>query len=605
MISEDDIRRVREGNDIVQLIGEKVVLSRRGRDFWGCCPFHNEKTPSFKVDPVSQLYHCFGCGEGGDIFRYLINTEHLEFPDAVRFLAEKANIEITEQTDDVNKGRRTRLYEVCTKTAEFYHRQLMRGSTSQAEAARAYLAKRGFGKDVPGKWQLGFAPGNSQLVRYLSDQKFREDEMIEANVALRADNGSLRDRFYNRIMFPICDLQGRTIAFGGRIVDKGEPKYLNTAESSLFQKRAQLFALDKAKASITSTGTAIVVEGYTDTIAMHMAGLTNTVATLGTALTAQHLKLLTRFAQRIVYLFDGDEAGKRAADRASELIGSLITPEAGPRRVDLFVAVLPEGDDPADFCTKKGAEGMREVLEHAQPLLRFALDRRLEKWDLSVPEQRARALDDVVRMLIPVGGSLLATDYLNYLADRFLVDYQTVSVALQKAKSSQAGQKSQANEATPEKLEKLPGDKLSGIERELIALYINEPSQRAELAQAFTGLKWTTELHANIAEKLVKIDAGSSAQAIINSLAFQIPEAITDISASQLSAYGEDAKEIARLLLYSHQVELLNQMIRSNNAELRRTGREGRDDDLLFVQTAQLQQQLQELKKKYSESRKQ
>ena len=239
MISEDDIRRVREGNDIVQLIGEKVVLSRRGRDFWGCCPFHNEKTPSFKVDPVSQLYHCFGCGEGGDIFRYLINTEHLEFPDAVRFLAEKANIEITEQTDDVNKGRRTRLYEVCTKTAEFYHRQLMRGSTSQAEAARAYLAKRGFGKDVPGKWQLGFAPGNSQLVRYLSDQKFREDEMIEANVALRADNGSLRDRFYNRIMFPICDLQGRTIAVAGSWTKANQST--STQQNQVYSRNAHSF----------------------------------------------------------------------------------------------------------------------------------------------------------------------------------------------------------------------------------------------------------------------------------------------------------------------------------------------------------------------------
>ncbi|NLG10618.1 MAG: DNA primase [Coriobacteriaceae bacterium] len=604
MINEDDIRRVREGNDIVQLIGERLVLTRRGREFWGCCPFHNEKTPSFKVDPASQLYHCFGCGEGGDIFKYLIKTENLEFPEAVRYLAQKANIAITDQQDEAGKGKRTRLYEVCEKTAEFYHRQLMRSPSHQAEVARTYLSKRGFGKDVPKEWMLGFAPGNNRLVRYLSEQKYTEDEMLEANVALKAESGSLRDRFYNRIMFPIRDLQGRTIAFGGRIIDKGEPKYINTAESKLFKKREQLFAIDKAKAAITSNGTAVVVEGYTDTIALHMVGFNNTVATLGTALTAQHLKLLTRFAQRVIYLFDGDEAGKRAADKASELIGALITPEAGPRRVDLFVAVLPQGDDPADFCAKRGQGALQEVFDSAQPLLRFALDRKLGRWDLSVPEQRAKALDEAVRLLLPVSESLLVTDYLNYLADRFLVDYQTVNAVLQKAKKSKGEQSSPLTEQTLlAESGKVPLDKLSRLERELLILYINQPPLRAILRQGFTAVSWTHTLHADIAEKLQLMDTTSSAQSMISSLAFQIPEAIAVISGSKLDDYGEDVEEVAHLLLFSHKEEQLLQAIRTKNAELRITDREGRDDDILFAQTAELQRQLSELRKKYNESR--
>ena len=352
-ISEEDIQKVREANDLVEVIGERTPVKQRGRDFWCCCPLHNEKTPSFKIDPALQLWHCFGCGEGGDVFGFIMKTEDLSFPEAVRRLAERAHIDIAESggRKSIGSSRKARLKAVCDETSQFYHCQLMRNPGSDASAARSYLGARGLGGEVPKTWQLGFAPGHGQLVRHLSAKGFKPDEMVQANVALSNDGGKLRDRFYNRIMFPINDPQGECIAFGGRVVGKGEPKYLNSQETPLFHKSQVLYGMDKAKAAMASTGIAVVVEGYTDVIALHEAGVRNAVATLGTALTMRHIRLLSRHAQhRIVYLFDGDEAGQRAADRALAFIDDSMTPEAGKSRIELAAVTLPDNLDPADLA---------------------------------------------------------------------------------------------------------------------------------------------------------------------------------------------------------------------------------------------------------------
>ena len=235
-------------------------------------------------------------------------------------------------------------------------------------------------------------------------------------------------------MFPIFDLQGRSIAFGGRVIGAGEPKYLNTQDTPVFHKSANLYAIDRAKATITSSGTALVVEGYTDVIALHEAGMANAVATLGTALTREHVRLLSRFAKRVVYLFDGDAAGLRAADRASEFIDSSITPEAGRDRVELLVAVLPDSLDPADFVVERGKDALEAIISSAPTLLRFSIDRRLDRWDLEQPEERSRALKDAAEVLAPVKDSLLADDYATYIADRLFADFTTVRRAIAVAK---------------------------------------------------------------------------------------------------------------------------------------------------------------------------
>jgi DNA primase len=451
-ISDEDVQRVRDATDIVALVSETVPLRQKGRLFWGLCPFHGEKTPSFKVDPATQLWHCFGCALGGDAFGFVMRTQNLEFPDAVRLLADRARIEIVEEGGTgVPHGRKERLVAACEAAAKYFHKRLTAGTDQASGAARAYLAGRGFGSDVARRWRLGYAPSTrGALAKQLATQGIARDELVDANLALVGDRGDLRDRFYDRVMFPISDLQGRVIAFGGRVVGTGEPKYLNSSDTPIFHKSANLYAIDRAKSEIVATGTAVVVEGYTDVIALHEAGIRNAVATLGTALTAQHVKLLGRFAKRVVYLFDGDEAGMRAADRAAEFIDFTSTPEAGSARLDLMVAVIPEGKDPADFVAAQGAGAMRAIVEDAAPLLRFSIDRRLAAYDLATPEGRTRALGAAAGVLASVRGSLLAQDYANYVADRLRTDFATVQAAARSARPEFGGRAEAAKQEAPE-----------------------------------------------------------------------------------------------------------------------------------------------------------
>jgi DNA primase len=533
VISDDDKNRVRQATELVGLVGERVVLRQRGREFWGCCPFHNEKTPSFKVDPVTQLYHCFGCGEGGDVFKFVMRTENVEFPDAIRMLADRAGIDLDESGGSMPRGRRTRLLEVCEQTAAFYHHQLMRVSTPEAQAARDYLASRDLGGAIPREWLLGYSPGQGLLARHLARLGYSRDEMVAANVVVEQRDKRLGDRFFERVVFPINDLQGRCIAFGGRVLpgSKSPAKYLNTAQTPLFHKRENLYAIDKAKAGITSSGMAIVVEGYTDTIAMHKVGLTNTVATLGTALSGQHIKLLRRFTERIVYLFDGDAAGLAAADKATSLI-AVEQGSEGFAKVAFLVATIPDGSDPAEHCAKVGAEGMRELVARAVPLLRFSLDRRVAAGDLSTPEGRMRALDDALRVLVPVRGTLLAVDYLNYLSELFSVAYETIAAALERmparsapaltaaVTTATAGAVPMAATAGVAGVGAAVGvgagagtgasrganSRIRALERELLVYAVRLPAVRKLLVTAFAALRFTDGLNKDIVEAMCARD---------------------------------------------------------------------------------------------------
>lgn len=477
-IPDEDVARVRDATDLVSLVSETVVLKQKGRLFWGKCPFHGEKTPSFKIDPSTQLWHCFGCSRGGDAFGYVMEAEHLEFPDAVRRLAERARIDIREEGGTgVSASRKERLVAACEAAAALFHRELTTSRTPGATAAREYLARRGFGSDVAKRWRLGYAPGGrGTLARELAAQGFSREDLVEANLVLD-DRGLARDRFFDRIMFPITDLSGRTIAFGGRVVGSGEPKYLNSQETPVFRKSQTLFGLDRARADIVAKETAVVVEGYTDVIALHEAGLRHVVATLGTALTDRHVKLLGRFGKRVVYLFDGDEAGQRAALRAIEFLDWTATPEAGRSRVDLHVALIPGGMDPADYVSAEGPEQMAALIDGAVPLVQFALDARLAAHDLSRPEGRSAALTEAAAVLAPVRDSLLGKDYMNYLASRLQTDFATVQRVVPRAQTRQA--RSAPDGETPPADQAVPLSAEAKAERELVRLAAIAPSVRA------------------------------------------------------------------------------------------------------------------------------
>ncbi len=484
-ISEEDVGRVRDATDLVALVSESLVLKKKGRLFWGNCPFHGEKTPSFKIDPASQLWHCFGCGLGGDAFGYVMRAENLEFPDAVRRLADRARIEIVEEGGGLPAGRKERLIAACDAAADFFHKSLTTGRSPGAQQAREYLKKRGFGSDVAKRWRLGYAPnGRDEATKALLGQGFTRDELVEANITLAVEHGAFKDRFFNRIMFPITDLHGRTIAFGGRVVGEGNPKYLNSNETAIFHKSSNMYGIDRARNEIVASGTAVVVEGYTDVIALAEAGIPFAVATLGTALTERHVKLLGRFAKKVVYLFDGDEAGIRAANRAGEFVDWSVTPEAGAARVELGVSVIPDGLDPADYVVARGTDEMRALIEGAQPLLRFVVDQRLSAHDLSTPEGKSAALQDAVQPLAVLKGSILAQEYAAYLADKLLTPVEVVQRAISHTRPAVVRPSTPEAPAEGEPAASAPvpviDDQQSRAERELMRTVVQAPTIRSE-----------------------------------------------------------------------------------------------------------------------------
>ena len=497
---------------MVELFAERSVMRQRGKDFWCCCPFHQEKTPSCKVDSVSQTWHCFGCGEGGDIISYVRKLDDVDFVDAVRFLARRANIELTESAQATKThSLKARLKAVCAETASYYHMLLMRSSDEGAASARAYLSGRDLGGSVPTSWNLGYAPGRRQLVTHLRSLGYTDKEMIDANVAVRGSQG-VNDRFFNRVMFPINDVRGDCIAFGGRVIGKGEPKYLNTGDTPIFHKSEVLFALDKAKARMTSTGDAIVVEGYTDVIALHESGFTNVVATLGTSLTRQHIRLLSHHAKsRIIYLFDGDEAGQRAADRALQFIDSSITPEAGVSRVDLCAVTLPDNLDPAEFIAAKGSEAFKQVLEGAIPLIRFGIDRRLARFDLSTPEGRARATNEALAVLAPIKDSLLAKDYAVYIASRVHSREQDILLRLSELKTPTMVDYSERTAVQqPRRVVRTlsPAEKNRlRTEREFLSLCAHNPAMMGDFMNELGQTEWHEKVHGELSQILMELVA--------------------------------------------------------------------------------------------------
>ncbi|MDO4290588.1 MAG: DNA primase [Eggerthellaceae bacterium] len=552
-ISDEDIQRVRDANDIVAVIGERVPVKQKGRDFWCCCPLHNEKTPSFKIDPALQLWHCFGCGEGGDVFGFVMKTEDLTFPEAVRRLAERGHVEITQTGGrGASSSKKARLREICAATAEFYHTQLMRSREAGAASARSYLAGRGLGGEVPKRWCLGYAPGHGALLRHLSARKFSAEDMVEANVVSRGNDGRLRDRFYNRVMFPIFDVQGECIAFGGRVIGQGEPKYLNSQETPIFYKSQVLYGLDKAKTAMASTGIAVVVEGYTDVIALHEAGVQNAVATLGTALTMRHIRVLSRHAsKRIVYLFDGDAAGQRAADRALQFIDGSMTPEAGKNKIELCAVTLPDNLDPAEFVAVRGADALRELLDNAQPLLKYGIERRLAAHDLGTAEGRTRALADALSVLAPIKDSLLAKDYAVQIAARVRMRESDVLEQLARLAPPRAARddapshdaaapasagapgaqepldarpdgQAGARMSNAQRFRSLPAVERNRLlfEREFLSVLAQHPLLALEHADALAGTGWHSKVHEALAtsmlQTLVEDPAASAATVIAN-----------------------------------------------------------------------------------------
>ena len=401
--------------DIVQLVGRRIKLERKGRVFWGLCPFHKEKSPSFKVENERRTYHCFGCGAGGDVFKWLTETEGLSFPEAVQKLAGEAGIELPAWSaeDELRETRKKSLYEIIALAATFFEDQL-RGRAG--ERARTYLQSRGLEQGAWQRYRLGYAPdGNAALKDHLAAKGVSLPDMIEAGLVRPAeDNRAARDFFYDRVMFPIADVRGRIIAFGGRgLTPDAKPKYINTGETTLFSKGRLLYNFQTARDAVFKGAALIVAEGYMDVIALLEAGFLGAVAPLGTALTEDQLAMLWKISPEPILCFDGDEAGLRAAKRAS----LLALPHLLPGQSLRFV-FLPKGEDPDSFLRSQGAEPMRGLLAKAQSLSDTLWAGETETRDFSTPERRAGLEAELDRIVKAIRDPKIADYYRRDFAER-------------------------------------------------------------------------------------------------------------------------------------------------------------------------------------------
>ena len=344
------IDEVRDRSDIVSVVSEYVPLKRKGAKFWGLCPFHGEKTPSFSVDAERQLYYCFGCHAGGNVITFVMNMERMEFPEAVVHLAERAHMEVPERTgaDPAPKKDRDRLYAALTAAAKFYYKTLY---SPQGERALQYLHGRGIRDNVIRRFGLGAtAAGHASLTQHLKEQGFSDKELTEANLALER-GGRVFDTFRDRVMFPIFDPRGRVIAFGGRVIGQGEPKYLNSGDTPVFNKRRNVYGLNFLKGGRRDR--LRLVEGYMDVVSLYQHGVDGCVATLGTALTPEQIRLMKRYAPEILLTYDGDGAGQRAIARGLDLFEA--------ERVPARVTVVPDKMDPDEFVRARGGQALEEL----------------------------------------------------------------------------------------------------------------------------------------------------------------------------------------------------------------------------------------------------
>jgi len=471
-ISTTDIDLLRDKADIVEIVSGYTQLKKAGgHTFKGLCPFHSEKTPSFTVDTTKSIAHCFGCGWGGNVYQFVQRAENLPFPEAVEWLARRLNYDL--RYEDEGPGAREaysqkrRLLEANRLAMEFFHHALM--THAEADPARQYLGGRGFGKEVAERWKLGWGPGRNSLCKHLLSKGFKQEEIVAADLGRISErDGALFDSFRQRIIFPTWSVQGDVVAFGARAMGDQQPKYLNTSETPVFSKSRFMYGLDRAKSSLARDNAAVVVEGYTDVIALHEAGIVEAVATNGTALGESHFEQLKKFTARAVLMFDADDAGKGAAEK-----GWGLNSRVG---VEVLVAPLPPGRDPADVAQHDGAEGIRKILETAQPIRRFFLEQRIAKHRIDTPEARAAAVADVVPVLVSDPNPISQHEYVFLAAQQIGVEPEAVQRAIaERASQPLAATGGGTRPAAAER--RLPGH--VKVEREALQLLLTKPAEAA------------------------------------------------------------------------------------------------------------------------------
>lgn len=486
-ISPEDVQYLRERADIVDVIGGYMKLRKAGRVFKGLCCFHQEKTPSFTVDPAKGLYYCHGCGAGGDVFRFTEQVEGLNFSEAAQKLADKTGYMLKFEGPSEPPGQRSAMQSANKQATEYFAANLAKAP--DAEIARAYLKSRKLDPKDAEHWKIGYAPrGRDTLYRHLLGHGLKSNQILDAGLARVGDQGDHRDYFRGRVIFPVSSLTGEVVGFGARALGDDQPKYLNTAETPLYQKSRILYGLDKAKAEIVRSGTAIVTEGYTDVIALHKIGLTNAVATCGTSLGEDHFALLKRFCERVVLAFDADNAGSVASER-----GFGIHSKVG---LEVLVAPLPPGKDPADIALEGGSGSFDSILENVVPLMRFVLEKEASRHNLTTSEGRAKAAQSLADYISWEPSGVARGDYGMWAAARIGVAENDMQREIGDRRSSGGGARRKRS------LERRPGH--LKVEREALAILLDSPAGLTQALSVITTDHFTQPEHRVLYDALVR-----------------------------------------------------------------------------------------------------
>ena len=479
-------------NDIVEIVSQYVQLKKSGANYFGLCPFHNEKTGSFSVSPDKQIFHCFGCGAGGGVITFIMKAEGLTFPDAVRYLAERAGMQIPEQGEAERKAarHRERLYALCRDAGRYYYDTLWR---PENRTAQQYFINRGLSRRTMNRFGLGYAPDSFHaLIDAMTAKGYTREELMDAGLVSRSEKGHIYDRFRNRVMFPIIDVRGHVIAFGGRVLDDSKPKYLNSPETPIFHKSRNLFALNLSKS--TKNDYFILAEGYMDVIALHQAGFDNAVASLGTALTSGHANLLKRYTKEVYLTYDSDGAGVKAALRAIPIL----------KEVGIVTKVINMRPykDPDEFIKALGAEEYQKRIDEAENSFLFEIRIMQENYDMNDPESKTAFYNEIARKLLGFSEELERNNYIEAVAEKYQIGFDN----LRKLVNNLAVKGGLVREHTPLKSgineNKKKEDGMKQSQKLLLTWLIEDTRLFGAIKGLITAEDFTEELYHRVATEL-------------------------------------------------------------------------------------------------------
>jgi DNA primase len=593
----DDLRRQA---DIIRVVGDYVTLKKKGANWMACCPFHQEKTPSFSVNPSKNIFYCFGCSKGGSVFNFVMELEGVSFPESVRIVAEKAGVPLPELVDDKRfEAKRKEADEVVQLNAwalEFWERQL-KEENAEARAAREYVEGRGLNEETVRAFRLGYAPNSWEaLGNYLKSKGATIGQIERSGLVVKKEQGGYYDRFRGRLIFPVTDAQGRPVAFGARAMRPGdEPKYLNSPETAAYTKGRHLFGLSVTREEIRRKKFAILVEGYLDLIVPFQHGVRNVVASLGTALTNEQAKLLNRFARKVVVNYDGDRAGVNAAKRAIEVLL--------PEDFEVKVLVLPEGADPDEFVRAHGADEYNRRRGEAVPHMQFVLEQAMRDRNLHNPPEKSDAVAEVLPYVRAVRNPIQKREYFDISMDSLRVDDLSLRQELWKSVSARAPLAAAGEAEIKKKVARASVGAPTVAEKRLLELLLHDPDLRGYVlpqvhegdyeglatAAIYEALRRADEEGLEVGfDSLNELMGGDPAQAFLPELWMYEPERAEGEAVDTFLAEAEGCLRTLRLMSYDRRIKELA-------AEVAAAGRAGEEE-----RRAELLMKMFELKKQLS-----